>query len=475
MNRRSRSTGPWWLLALSLALPTSTASAAGGAPDEETIGRIEAHIQDLMDRGELVGLSVSIYHQQQPVLEKGYGLANLEWDRKVTPDTVFEIGSITKTFTAMSIAQLAEAGKLSLDNTLGQHIPQAPEAIRGLTLRRLLDHTSGLGSFTSDPGFPGFRLNPYLTLDEVRDFILSSTPVLFKPGDAWSYSNSGTWLLSYIVEKAGGMPYGEYLEKNIFQPLGMSRTRLNDRGRIIENRAAGYSKTESGIENVAVHEPVVVPYGAGAVVSTSGDLQRYLSGLQASPKISSFVRESMLGNRRLNDGRTIFYTTGCLGHSSFHGHQQYMHNGGILGFSSHYAYYPDDELGIVVLTNTSGGAVTDLERRIAEIIFDIGPEPEPREIPPEDVSRLVGEYRLSEQCDVFCDFSITGSEAQLQLKLGGALLASLPGMPLRSLGGNRIVATTPAFSIVLELGSDGSQGVVSIDGRTYTVERAHHQ
>ncbi len=464
---------------LLLLLSAVSASIFAAQPSAQAIEKIDRYVQGVMDLGEIPGLSVSVYHKGKPLLEKGYGYANLEWNQKVTPDTVFEIASVSKTFAAMAIAKLVDAGKLSLDDTVSQHLPDMPDGIADITLRRMLNHTSGLGSFNAGPDFPQQWANLAMTTDESFPIILeNSSSFLFEPGDSLTYSNSAVWFLSYIVEKVSGQSYGEFLEANIFGPFGMTRSRFNDYGRIIDKRASGYNSTENGERsNVIDHAPPAIPFGAGGLLSTTQDLQRYMFALHSRDQISSTVRRVMFGKEKLNDGRAVFYTTGMLIYGDFQGHQKYEHAGTIGGFTAQHAYYPDDELGIVVLSNTNAtnNPVVLIENEMAKLALGIDVSPAEWEIPAGDFERYIGQYRMPNAYDYFGDFVIFEEDDVLLMKLGGVMfnkMAAMPPFPLRSLGGNRLIGDLfKAWTFILNFSDDGSEGMLSVNGLLYRIER----
>jgi len=466
---------------LLLILSCLANTAFAGGPSQQTIENIDHYVQGVMEIGEIPGLSVSVYYKGKPLLEKGYGYANLEWNQKVTPDTVFEIASVSKTFTAMAIAKLVDAGKLSLDDTVGQHLPDMPDAIADVTLRRMLNHTSGLGSFNAGPDFPLQMGNLAMTSEEAFPTILEySSSFLFEPGDSLTYSNSAVWFLSYIIEKVSGQSYGEFLEANIFRPFGMTRSSFNDYSKIIDKRASGYNSTENGERrNVIDRYPPVIPFGAGGLLSTTQDLQRYMFALHSRDGISSTVRRVMFGKEKLNDGRAVFYTTGMLIYGDFQGHQKYEHAGTIGGFTAQHAYYPDDELGIVVLSNTNAtnNPVVLIENEMAKIALGIDEILIEKEIPAEDFGRYIGQYRMPDAYDYFGDFVIFEEDGVLLVKLGGVMfneMAEMPAFPLRSLGGNRLIGDLfKAWTFVLTLSDDGSEGALSVNGLNYKIERTH--
>ncbi len=464
---------------LLLLLSVVSASVLAERPSAQAIEKIDRYIQGVMDLGEIPGLSVSLYHKGKPLLEKGYGYANLEWSQKVTPDTVFEIASVSKTFTAMAIAKLVEAGKLSLDDTAGQHIPGLPDGIADITLRRMLNHTTGLGSFNANSDFPQQWANLAMTTEEAFPIIREhSSSFLFEPGDSLTYSNSAVWFLSYIVERLSGQSYGEFLEANIFGPFGMTRSSLNDYSKIIDKRASGYNSTEDGKRsNVIDHAPPAVPLGAGGLLSNSQDLQRYMFALHSRDQISSTVRRVMFGKEKLNDGRAVFYTTGMLIYGNFQGHQKYEHAGTITGFTAQHAYYPDDELGIVVLSNTNAtnNPVVLIENEMAKIALGIDVSLAEQEIPAQDFERYIGQYCMPNAYDYFGDFMIFEKDGALQMKLGGVMfneMAAMPPFVLRSLGGTRLIGDLfKAWTFILNFSDDGSEGTLSVNGLLYRIER----
>jgi CubicO group peptidase (beta-lactamase class C family) len=445
--------------------------AALETPSAEVIDTLDRRIQSLVEEGRYVGLAVSVRRAGAPLLEKGYGAANVEWELSVSPDAIFEIGSLSKTITALAVAALAEDGKLALSDTVSDYLPEAPEAIGRLPLARLLDHTSGLGSFTSSAAFADYRLNPYLSLEQARDFVLANSPVLFLPGEAWSYSNSGTWLLSYIVEQASGEPFGDYVRRRIFMPLGMHSSRLNDYVALMPRRVDGYVPVGDGEVRRAFHEPPVVPYGAGAFVSTVGDMQRYLDALLGTggSALSKALVDGAQHSGLLNDGRIASYTQGALMSGDFFGHRQYAHSGGIEGFSTYMSSYPDDKLSIVLLANLSGAPVGALEREIAGALLGVPPLPGIAESLPRAVEQYVGHYRLTARYGMFGAFAIQAAGDRLQLTFDGYMLAGLPPLPLQTLDDGRMFTAMGGIDVIVDLKVD--DGVIAFNGSRYVFAR----
>src|SRR5688500_3513973 len=197
---------------------------------------VDRLVEAQMRKRHVPGLSLAVVRDGKVVKAKGYGFANLELKVAATPETVYEVGSLTKQVTAAAVMLLVEEGKLSLDDPAGKHLAGLPDAWRGVTVRHLLTHTSGIKTYV---GTPGFELSRGLTGDE---FIRAAggLPLLFEPGASWDYSNTNFNLLGHLVERASGRPFWQFLEERLFRPLGMNATRYNDHRQLVPLRADGY-------------------------------------------------------------------------------------------------------------------------------------------------------------------------------------------------------------------------------------------
>jgi len=458
------------LLSLLLMAPVYAAQ-----PSQKTIDEVEAYLEQVMKLGEIPGLSVSIYHQGKPLLERGFGYANLEWQQKVTPDTVFELASISKTFTAMAIAKLIDAGKLSLDDTLGQHVPGVPEQVHGITLRQMLTHTSGLGSFNGLPEFDALSFDMTATTADVLPSMLTFAEPLFAAGESIYYSNTAVWFLGHIIEKASGQSYGEFLKENIFEPFGMTDSYFNNYETIIPRRASGYTVGPNSQKNAVNIDPPAVPFSAGSIATSARDLQRYVFELHAGTQLSAAIRDMMYGGSLLNDGRSTLYTTGLLIQGDYHGHRKYEHAGTITGFTAQHGYYPDDEIGIVVLSNANAtnNPVTMIENTIANMLFEVE-IPAAQPLNEEDFDQYIGNYRFSESHDYFGDFKIYAQEGKLLLKLGGLMMTEIvPAMQLHAAGGDSLIASLydGILVYIVNFAVDGSGESFVVNGLHYAFER----
>ncbi len=274
--------------------------------------------------------AVLVARGNEVLLSKGYGSANLEWDVPNTPATKFRLGSITKQFTAASILLLEERGKLSLDDPIKKHMPDAPAAWDAITIFHLLTHTSGITNFTALPDYKSLKLGDMpvaKTLVSVRD-----KPLDFVPGEKMSYSNSGYLVLGHVIERVTGGSYETFVTDNIFTPLGMKDSGYDSNKTVIARRAAGYMPSPAGPVNAGfVH--MSVPHAAGALYSTTGDLLRWEQGLFGGKVITPASLAKMTTPFKGD------YALGLVVQTAS-GRKVVQHGGGIDGFNTFMAYYP---------------------------------------------------------------------------------------------------------------------------------------
>ena len=218
------------------------------------------------------GGSILVAQNGQPVVSKGYGMANIELAAPNTPQTVFRLGSVTKQFTAMAIMMLQERGKLRVSDPVCQYLTDCPAAWQPLTIRQLLTHTAGIPNYTNFPDFARTAVLPTSSADMIG--MLRDKPLEFAPGEKFAYSNSGYYVLGIIIERASGKTYADFLQANIFTPLAMSNTGYDNPSTIIRNRAAGYARQAGETVNAAYMD-MTIPFAAGARHSMTDDLLRW--------------------------------------------------------------------------------------------------------------------------------------------------------------------------------------------------------
>jgi CubicO group peptidase (beta-lactamase class C family) len=369
--------------------------------------RMDQVVQSYVSDKSFMG-SVLVARGDQVLLSKGYGSANLEWNVPNSPATKFRLGSVTKQFTAASILLLEERGKLKTDDPVKKFVPDAPAAWDKITIFHLLTHTSGIANFTSFPDYPSQE--PFATTPEKLVARFRDKPLDFEPGDKWSYSNSGYVLLGYILEKASGQSYEKFLQENIFTPLGMKDSGYDSNSAIIPRRAAGYAPGKDGPVNAGfVH--MSIPFSAGALYSTTEDLLRWEHGLLGGKLLSaaSLARMTTPVKNDYAFGLTV---------RTVNGHKVIEHGGGIEGFNTELAYYPDDKLTVVVLGNVSGAAPGTIATKLAELCHGeaVKLPGERKEITLDSkvLTRYVGAYRFESGANIL----ITLENNQLFTKLG---------------------------------------------------------
>lgn len=320
---------------------------------------VDDYIGKIMREKRVPGLSLAIVRSGELIKAKGYGLANVELNVAASENTVYQWASITKQFTGAAIQLLAVEGKLGIDDLLQKYYTRAPKAWRNITLRHLLTHTSGIRSYTSIPGFarePRKDYNGEEIIALVRDL-----PLEFKPGDRHSYSNTGYYLLGYVMEKVSDQPYADCVGARIFRLLKMDTALFNDRSRIVLNRASGYANGGDGDassggawQNADFVSPSQ-PFAAGGLIGTVLDLAKWDAALYTDKLLPLAAREEMWTPVKLNSGKTFPYGFGWyLG--KYRDRPYLAHGGGIPGFSTYIARFIDDKLTVIVLMNCDGDA-----------------------------------------------------------------------------------------------------------------------
>jgi CubicO group peptidase (beta-lactamase class C family) len=367
------------------AYSTGDAAALPSGPD---VSRMEEVIRSFVSDQHFMG-SVLVAHGKEVLLDKGYGFANLEWNIPNSPSSKFRLGSITKQFTAASILLLQEGGKLNLSDPVKKYLPDSPAAWDKVTVLNLLTHTSGIPSFTSFPDYAS--LEPFATTPEQLVKRFRDKPLDFQPGEKWSYSNSGYVLLGYLIEKISGESYERFVQENIFTPLGMKDSGYDSNSAIIPHRAAGYSPGPNGPEN-AGYINMTVPLSAGGLYSTTDDLLRWEQGLFGGKLLSSASLQKMTTPFKED------YACGLMVHT-VNGRKVIEHGGGIEGFNTLLAYYPEDELTVIVLSNLNGPTPEDIASKLAALVHGekvvLLSERKEATVAPKVLDGYVGNYELA--------------------------------------------------------------------------------
>jgi CubicO group peptidase (beta-lactamase class C family) len=328
-------------------------------------------IKSQMQQHHVPGVACLIWKDGRIVKTFCGGDANLEWNAPVGPDTIFEIGSISKQFAAASILLLAQQGKLSVDDNISKYLTNTPAAWTNIKIRNLLSHTSGIHSYDD---MDGFELRQHLTQAQ---FIkkLARHSLDFQPGVKWAYCNAGYNLLGYIVENVSGEDYLSFLKGHIFTPLGMTNTAVRDPYQVIPHRAAGYVFNHGRYSNRDYD--LTDLFSAGSIVSTVFDLEKWDEALMYGSLLDGSSKQLWWTAARLNDGRPVPVSSDgsrTYGFGWFletlDGHKNIAHTGITSGFSAANELYPDDHLIVIVLSNTDeGGFAGRLAGKVAHVFF----------------------------------------------------------------------------------------------------------
>ncbi len=339
--------GPFRRVLLTIAIAVLAHTSSAQAP-----GRFQQVVQPYVDAQMFMG-SVLVAKNGKVIFSKSYGMADLEWNVPNSSTTRFNIASMTKQFTAASILLLEDRGKLKTDDLVRKYLPDAPASWDKITIYHLLTHTSGISDNAAryEPGPP-------------EKLLFRDVPLNF-PGEQWAYTNLGYIVLGYLLEKVSGEPYEEFVQRNIFKPLGMNDSGLMSFVTIIPRRATGYWPGGNGIENAERPDPRI-GFSAGALYSTTEDLLRWENGLFGG---------RLLTPASLHKMTTPFKSDYACGlHvNRVNGRLMIEHDGNNIGFNADMAYYPEEEIAVVVLANLNGTVTGEMTRALAAVAHGQAP------------------------------------------------------------------------------------------------------
>lgn len=380
--------------AIVCAVALVLAAAPAQAVPENLRQRVDAYLASAFP-ADGPGVAVIVTDDGETVYAGGRGLADLERRTPISPQTVFRIGSITKQFTAAVILQLADEGRLSLDDPVSRFLPDYPQPGAGATVRQLLNHTVGVQTYT---GIPGWMVEantnrPYTTDELIAVF--RDLPAPSRPGESWAYNNSGYVLLGAIIERVTGMPWHEAVARRITGPLGLATIRYGVGEAEIPNMALGYTSGPEGVRPAnRIH--MSVPHAAGALTGSVEDLARWARALHQGRAVSAESYRRMIARTTMPDGSTVPYGFG-LTNSEVRARNGIEHGGGIFGFSTESIYFPEEDLFVAVFTNSDEPAALPAVamRRIAALALG-DPYPEFRQAAADAAAldRYFGVYAL---------------------------------------------------------------------------------
>lgn len=385
-------------------------------------GQLESKIDSLFtEYSNSPGLAVGVYSKGEILFKKGYGIANLDYDIKITPETVFDIGSVSKQFTAACIVLLENEGKLSLDDDIRKYVPEISEFDEGkITIRNLLHHTSGLRDYLDLMYLSGISYDDTFTEETGLDILARQNELNFIPGSEFFYSNSGYLTLAIIIRRVSGESIGSFAQKNIFTPLEMKNTFIYEDGaKVVKNRAIGYSK--EGHEYKREHHFDFVVGGDGQVYTTVEDFFKWSENFKDNNLGNDSFLNKMLTKGILSNGESIDYALGLF-HGSYKNHKTIAHGGAWGGFRANYLQFPEEDLAIAIMSNLGNVNAGQKAKQIADLIlqdkFDKKVEESEKESPKIEIpktifslTQLVGDYEI--QPGVIASFTIKNDSLNL--------------------------------------------------------------
>jgi len=361
----------FWQCALVACIVLATVAQASIADriaektEEQTADKadvVDSYIRAEMTKQKVPGLALLVSRGGRVVLAQGYGMANVELQVAVKPETIFQSGSVGKQFTATAVMMLVEEGKIGLDDPLTKYFADAPAAWKQVTIRGLLSHTAG---FTDYPKSFDMRKD-YTEAEQLK--MVEGVPLAFSPGTSWSYSNLGYLTLGLVIHKVTGEFYGDFLQERIFRPLGMSTTRIISEADIVPNRSAGYRLVKGELKNQEWVSPTVNTTADGSLYFSILDLAKWDAALYTEKLLKRSSLEQMWTVAKLKNGKP---NAGEYGFGWFieskKGHRVVEHEGAWQGFETEISRYVDDQLTVVVLTNLDAAKPETIADHVAEM------------------------------------------------------------------------------------------------------------
>ena len=331
----------------------------------QTADPVDTYVHAEMQRQHIPGLSLLVSRDGIPVRAQGYGLANVELQVPVKPETIFQSGSVGKQFTAAAVMMLVEEGKIKLDDPVTNYLKDAPAAWNQVTIRELLSHTAGFGDYPKNFDFR----KDYTEADLLK--IVEAIPLAYPPGTKWSYANLGYLTLGIVIHRATGKFYGDFLQERIFQPLGMSTTRIISEADIVPNRSAGYRLVKGELKNQEWVSPTLNTTADGALYFSILDLAKWDAALYTEKLLKRASLDEMWTVTKLKNGQpnSDHYGFGWEVETK-DGHRVIGHGGSWQGFRTHISRYVDDKLTVVVLANLENAEPGKIADHVAKMYLN---------------------------------------------------------------------------------------------------------
>ena len=319
------------------------------------------------NKADVPGCALGIIKEGKLIYAKGYGLANMEYDIPISTSSVFRIGSTSKQFTAACIILLAEKGKLSLEDTLKSIFPDFPEYATKITIRHLLNHTSGVRDYLQIAYLKGLGDDDFYSDEDIMQWLVHQSHLNFDPGEEYLYSNSGYWLLGQIVNKVAGINMADFAQKEIFEPLGMNNTHFhNDHTQIVKNRASGYAPGDN--DDYKISMTTLDMIGDGGIFTTINDVKKWDDAFYDPTVLRKSFWQEMTKQGILNNGEIIDYASGLM-IGAYKGLKTIRHGGAFVGFRAELLRFPKEQLSIAIFANRADANPSSKANQVADILL----------------------------------------------------------------------------------------------------------
>ena len=435
-------------LTLRAQAPASAAVASPSKPAALDRAALESKVDELVNgyiKANNFSGAVLLAREGEPLLAKGYGFANAEWQIPNTSKTKFRIGSITKQFTSMLVMQLREQGRLKVEDSVCLYVKPCPDAWKPVTIHHLLTHTSGIPTYTAIAAWREGNMVPR-TVDQVVAFF-RDLPLQWAPGEKYAYNNSGYFLLGLVIEKVTGQKFEQALKDMILTPMGMADTGYDWSSTILPHRASGYSGRGNTVVNAAALD-MQQPYAAGAMYSTVEDLLKWDQALYTEKLLPEASKQLMWTPNKENYG--YGWMIGQPAAGMFGGHKRLAHGGGINGFSTVIVRLPETRTTVIVLANTDTVNSSLIGRDVMAIYYgDKYTLPEARtvaKVDPLRFDRYLGKYELRP------DFIVTVAREGNSLFLQGS---GQPRFEVQPESETKFFSKAPAVTIEFAMSPEG--------------------
>jgi CubicO group peptidase (beta-lactamase class C family) len=387
------------IIALLSTVSSEPAVRKAQDPRVDSVDKLFAELNNT----ESPGIAILVVHDGEVLLRRCYGMANLEHKIPITPETVFDIASVSKQFCGMAVSMLIEQGKITLQDDIRKYIPELPDFGHTITIDHLVHHTSGIRDWPATLALAGWCRGDVISFDQILTMAFNQQDLNFKPGHEYSYSNTGYNLLAELVKRVTGKTFRQWTDENIFQPLGMINTHFqDDHTELVLNKAYGYARGSDGKFNAVPNG--LTALGSSSLYTNINDLARWVINLD-DPKIGGkAVLERMVTRGVLNSGSKIIYAFG-LNIDKYRGLRTLSHNGSWASFRTYLVHFPDQRFSVVVLLNYSPSNSSRAAYDVADIYLadKLKPrsktdqkrtEPTPVKVPITVLDEYVGKYRL---------------------------------------------------------------------------------